>query len=170
MTHSEIQNPKSQTPSPAPRHVEGSPSWDLEVGSWDLHVVAFCCHYCAYAAADLAGSLRLQYPPSVHVVKLPCTGKLDVQMALDAFEHGADGVMVAGCVEGDCHYQTGNLNAKRRVNHVKALLQQVGLEPERVHMFNMSSAMGRQWAEAVSEMDEAIRRLGPSPLRAKRRP
>jgi coenzyme F420-reducing hydrogenase delta subunit len=134
-----------------------------------LNIVAFCCHYCAYAAADLAGSLRLQYPPSVHVVKLPCTGKLDVQMALDAFEHGADGVMVAGCLEGDCHYQMGNFNAKRRVNHVKALLTQIGLEPERVRMFNLSSAMGRQWAEAVTGMDEVVRKLGPSPLRVNTR-
>ncbi len=134
-----------------------------------LSIVAFCCHYCAYAAADLAGSLRFQYPPSVRVVKVPCTGKLDVQMVLDAFEHGADGVMVAGCLEGDCHYQRGNLHARRRVDGVKRLLQQVGIEPERVRMFNMSSAMGRQWAEAVSEMDETVRRLGPSPLRAKRR-
>jgi F420-non-reducing hydrogenase iron-sulfur subunit len=131
----------------------------------EIHIVAFCCHYCAYAAADLAGSLRLQYPPSVRVVKLPCTGKLDVLLVLDAFEHGADGVMVAGCLEGDCHYQQGNLNAKRRVNYLRPLLQQIGLEPERVRMFNLSSAMARQWAEAVTEMDEAVRKLGPSPLR-----
>jgi F420-non-reducing hydrogenase iron-sulfur subunit len=129
------------------------------------YIVAFCCHYCAYAAADLAGSLRIQYPPSVRVVKLPCTGKLDVQGVLEAFEHGADGVMVAGCLEGDCHYQMGNFNAKRRVNHVKTLLRQIGFEPDRVRMFNMSSAMGQKWAEAVAEMDETVRQLGPSPLR-----
>jgi coenzyme F420-reducing hydrogenase delta subunit len=130
-----------------------------------INIVAFCCHYCAYAAADLAGSLRIQYPPTVRVVKLPCTGKLDVLTLLDAFEHGADGVMVAGCLEGDCHYQRGNLNAKRRVNHIKTLLQEIGLEPDRVRMFNISSAMGRQWAEAVTEMDAQVRALGPSPLR-----
>jgi len=128
-------------------------------------IVAFCCHYCAYAAADLAGSLRMQYPASVRVVKLPCTGKLDVQLVLDAFEHGADGVMVAGCLEGNCHYQQGNLNAKRRVNYVKTLLKQIGLEPDRVRMFNMSSAMGKQWAEAVTEMDDQVRKIGPNPLR-----
>src|SRR3972149_9494293 len=128
-------------------------------------IVAFCCHYCAYAAADLAGSLRMQYPASVRVVKLPCTGKLDVQLVLDAFEHGADGVMVAGCLEGDCHYQQGDLNARRRVNYVKTLLKGIGLEPDRVRMFNMSSAMGRQWAEAVTEMDDQVRKIGPNPLR-----
>ena len=133
----------------------------------DLKIVAFCCHYCAYAAADLAGALRLQYPPSVRVVKLPCTGKLDIQMMLDALEHGADGVIVAGCMEGDCHYQQGNFNAKRRVNYVQSLIRQIGLEPERVRMFNMSSAMGQQWAEAVTETDAVVRKLGPSPLKRK---
>lgn len=140
-------------------------SLKFEVGSLDFHIVAFCCHYCAYAAADLAGSLRMQYPPSVRVVKLPCTGKLDVQLVLDAFEHGVDGVMVAGCLEGDCHYQQGNLNARRRVNYVKTLLKEIGLEPDRVRMFNMSSAMGKQWAEAVTEMDDQVRKIGPNPLR-----
>lgn len=131
----------------------------------DLNIVAFCCHYCAYAAADMAGSLRLQYPESVKVVKLPCTGKLDVQLILDAFEHGADGVIVAGCMEGDCHYQQGNLNAKRRVTYTQELLQGIGIEPARLRMFNMSSAMGNRWASAVGEMDETVRKLGPSPLR-----
>ena len=130
-----------------------------------INIVAFCCHYCAYAAADLAGSLRIQHPASVRVVKIPCSGRLDVQLALDAFEHGTDGVMVAGCLEGDCHYQQGNFSARRRVNRVKTLLQEIGLEPDRVRMFNMSSAMGKKWAEAVTEMDEAVRQLGPSPLR-----
>jgi F420-non-reducing hydrogenase iron-sulfur subunit len=134
-----------------------------------LNIVAFCCHYCAYAAADMAGSLRMQYPQSVKVVKLPCTGKLDVQLILDAFEQGADGVMIAGCMEGDCHYQQGNLNAKRRVGYTQELLRSVGLEAERVRMFNMSSAMANRWAAAVTEMDAAVRQLGPSPLRRGRR-
>jgi F420-non-reducing hydrogenase iron-sulfur subunit len=130
-----------------------------------ITIVAFCCHYCAYAAADLAGSLRIQYPPSVKVIKLPCTGKLDVQHILDAFEQGADGVMVAGCMEGDCHFQQGNFNAKRRVAHAQKLLRQIGIEPERLKMFNMSSAMARRWADAVTEMDTSVRQVGPSKLR-----
>ncbi len=140
-------------------------SLKFEVGNLEFHIVAFCCHYCAYAAADLAGSLRIQHPASVKVVKIPCTGKLDVQLALDAFEHGADGVMVAGCMEGDCHYQQGNFSARRRITRVKALLKEIGLEPDRARMFNMSSAMGKKWAEAVTEMDAQVRALGPSPLR-----
>lgn len=127
-------------------------------------IVAFCCHYCAYGAADLAGSLRLQYPASVKVVKLPCTGRLDVQLVLDALERGADGVLVAGCMEGDCHFQAGNFGARRRVAAAQGLIRQVRLEPERVRMVNMSSAMGKRWADEVSDFDSAIRALGPSPL------
>ena len=130
-----------------------------------FHIVAFCCHYCAYAAADLAGALRVQCPPSVRVVKLPCTGKVDVLLLLQALEHGADGVMVAGCMEGDCHYQRGNLHARQRVERVQELIAQIGLEPERLRMFNMSSGMGQAWADAVTEMDAQIRAVGPSPLR-----
>lgn len=142
---------------------------EISLQSAEIRIVAFCCHYCAYAAADLAGSLRIQYPASVNVVKLPCTGKLDVQLVLDAIEHGADGVMVAGCLEGDCHYQQGNLNAKRRVKWAQELLKGIGLEPERVRMVNLSSAMGQRWADAVTAMDATVRQLGPSPLRVKNR-
>jgi coenzyme F420-reducing hydrogenase delta subunit len=131
-----------------------------------FHIVAFCCHFCAYAAADLAGALRVQCPPTVRVVKLPCTGKVDVLLLLRALELGADGVMVAGCLEGDCHYQKGNLHARQRVERAQALIEQIGMDPERLRMFNMSSGMGQAWAEAVADMDGQIRILGPSPLRA----
>ena len=131
-----------------------------------FHIVAFCCHYCAYAAADLAGALRVQCPPTVRVVKLPCTGKVDVLLLLRALELGADGVMVAGCLEGDCHYQRGNLHARQRVERAQALIEQVGLDRERLRMFNMSSGMGQAWADAVADMDGQIRILGPSPLRS----
>jgi F420-non-reducing hydrogenase iron-sulfur subunit len=143
------------------------PALHMHTGEAPINIVAFCCHYCAYAAADLAGSLRIQYPQSVKVIKLPCTGKLDVQLILDAFEQGADGVMVAGCMEGDCHFQEGNFNAKRRVTSTQKLLRQIGIEPERLKMFNMSSAMARRWADAVTEMDGTVRQLGPSPLRSR---
>jgi coenzyme F420-reducing hydrogenase delta subunit len=130
-----------------------------------LHIVAYCCHYCAYAAADLAGVLRLRYPAEPRIVELPCTGRIDPLEVLHAFEHGADGVMIAGCLEGDCHFRAGNLNARRRVGHIQQLLTRVGLEPGRIEMVNMSSAMGRQFAEAATRISEQIRTLGPSPLR-----
>ena len=104
-------------------------------------VVAFCCHYCAYAAADLAGSMRLQYPTNVRIIRTPCTGKLEVEYFMRAFENGADGVLVAGCEEGSCHFIEGNLTAKRRVAYARELLSESGLESERLRMVNISAAL-----------------------------
>ncbi len=131
-------------------------------------ILAFCCHYCAYAAADLAGSMRLQYPSNVRVLRLPCTGKLEVNYVLAAFERGIDGVIVAGCLEGGCHFLEGNLRARKRVERAKQFLEEIGLEPERLEMFNLSSAEGPRFAEIVTIMSERLARLGPSPLRRDR--
>jgi coenzyme F420-reducing hydrogenase delta subunit len=128
-------------------------------------ILAFCCHYCAYAAADLAGSMRLQYPGNVRVLRLPCTGKLEVNYLLAAFERGVDGVIVAGCLEGGCHFLEGNLRARRRVARARQFLAEIGLEPERLEMFNLSSAEGPRFAEIVTTMVQRIKRLGNSPLR-----
>lgn len=133
--------------------------------SSDPVILAFCCHYCAYAAADLAGSMRLQYPGTLRVLRLPCTGKIEVNYLIAAFERGVDGVMVAGCLEGGCHFQEGNLRARRRVERAQALLQEIGIEPERLQMYNLSSAEGTRFAEIAAEMNERISKLGPSPLR-----
>lgn len=131
-------------------------------------ILALACHYCAYAAADLAGSMRLQYPASVRVLRLPCTGKVEPGYVLRAFENGADGVIVAGCLEGGCHFQEGNLRARRRVERVQELMREIGLLPERLEMFNLSSAQGARFAEIVTEMHDRIRKLGPSPIRVAR--
>jgi coenzyme F420-reducing hydrogenase delta subunit len=128
-------------------------------------IIVFACHYCAYAAADLAGSMRLQYPTNIRMIKLPCTGKLEVIHLLKAFEAGADGVYAAGCLEGECHYLEGNLWARKRIGHVKTLLEELGMDPQRVEMFNMSSAMGPRFAQTAREFTERIRRLGPNPVR-----
>ncbi|NOY81290.1 MAG: hydrogenase iron-sulfur subunit [Kiritimatiellaeota bacterium] len=128
-------------------------------------LLAFCCHYCAYAAADLAGSMRLRYPPNVRVLRLPCTGKVEINFILAAFEHGIDGILVAGCLEGGCHFLEGNLRARKRVERAKELLDEAGLEPERLEMYNLSSADGPRFVEIVKEMTERLRKLGPSPLR-----
>jgi len=130
-------------------------------------IVAFACYYCAYSAADLAGSMRIQYPPNVRIIELPCTGKVNPQMLLAAFEEGADGVYVAGCMEGDCHFLRGNLRAKRRVQYVKGLLDEIGVGGARLEMYNLSSSMGPRFAEIAREMTERIRALGPSPLNKK---
>ncbi|MHC5038266.1 MAG: hydrogenase iron-sulfur subunit [Planctomycetota bacterium] len=135
------------------------------MSDFEPDITAFCCQYCSYAAADLAGSMRLSYPTNIKVVLLPCTGKVDAVYILKAFEEGADGVMVAGCLEGDCHFMTGNIRAKRRVKKVKALLDELGLGGDRLEMYNLSSAMGARFAEIAGEMTEKIKALGPSPMK-----
>lgn len=132
------------------------------MSEFEPKIVAYCCNFCAFAAADLAGAMRVQYPPNVRIIRLPCTGKVDAIHLMKAFEAGADGVFVAGCLEGQCHYLEGNLRAKKRVAYVKRLLSEVGTDPQRVEMFNLSSAMGGRFAEIVEEMTERVRKLGPA--------
>jgi F420-non-reducing hydrogenase iron-sulfur subunit len=127
-------------------------------------IIAFCCHFCAYAAADLAGAMRLQYPTTVRILRFPCTGKIEVNHMLKAFEFGADGVIVAGCLEGGCHFQEGNLRARKRVERAKELLSEAGVEPERLEMYNLSSAEGARFAEIVCDMHSRLERLGLSRL------
>ena len=134
-------------------------------GSFHPEVVAFCCRHCAYAAADLAGNTRQPYPSAVKIVELPCTGRIDIVNVLHAFEDGADGVLIAGCMPGSCHYVRGNLYARQRVDYIQSLLKEIGLEPQRARMINVSAAMGAQFAELVSEHVKTVRALGPSPLR-----
>jgi coenzyme F420-reducing hydrogenase delta subunit len=128
-------------------------------------VIAFCCHYCAYTAADMAGSQRICYPANVKIIRVPCSGKVDILHILKAFENGADGVVVAGCLSGDCHFKTGNVKAARRVAQAKALLADIGIEPERVEMVNLSAGMGEGFAETARSITEKIRRMGQSPVR-----
>ena len=132
------------------------------MSEFEPKIVAYCCNFCAFAAADLAGAMRLQYPHNVRIIKLPCTGKVDAIHLMKAFEDGADGVFVAGCLEGQCHYLEGNLRAKKRVAYVQRLLSEVGIEPERIGMYNLSSAMGGRFAEIVEEMTQRIKELGPA--------
>jgi coenzyme F420-reducing hydrogenase delta subunit len=144
-----------------PVEVDRSSEW----GDSEPRLVAFCCQFCAYAAADLAGVSRLQYPTNIRIIRLLCTGKIDELYVLRAFEQGADGVLIAGCLEGNCHFIDGNIRARKRIDHVKKLLEEIGLEPERLEMFNMSAAMSQKFADTAKDMIERIRKLGPSPLR-----
>ncbi|MEW5721570.1 MAG: hydrogenase iron-sulfur subunit [Thermodesulfobacteriota bacterium] len=127
-------------------------------------IIALACHYCAYTAADMAGSLRLSYPPNVKIVRVPCTGKVDALHLLRALQKGADGVFVAGCLIGDCHYNAGNLRAARRVAYVKKLLDDIGIGGERVEMFHLSAGMGTAFARIATDFTEKIRTLGPNPV------
>lgn len=129
-------------------------------------IVAFCCHYCAYTAADMAGSQRLSYPANVKIVRVPCSGKVDALHIVKAFEKGADGVYVAGCLEGDCHFKSGNNRAAKRVEYTKNYLEEIGIEPERLEMVHMSAGMGYRFAQAATEITEKIRGLGPSPIKS----
>jgi len=140
------------------------------MSEFEPKIVAYCCNFCAFAAADLAGAMRVQYPPNVRIIRLPCTGKIDAIHLMKAFEDGADGVFVAGCLEGQCHYLEGNLRAKKRVAYVKRLLDEVGIEPERAEMFNLSSAMGGRFAEIVEEMTQRIKELGPADADRRQQP
>lgn len=109
--------------------------------------------------------MRLSYPSNVKVVKVPCTGRVDILLILHAFENGVDGVYLAGCLEGECHFLRGNLRAKKRVQYVKGLLDEVGIGGDRVEMFNMSASQGQRFAQVAQEMTERVRSLGPSPVK-----
>lgn len=102
------------------------------------------------------------------MIQVPCTGRVDVIHLLNAIEDGADGVYVAGCLEGECHFNSGNLKAARKVAYVQKILREIGLEPERVAMYNLSSAQGQRFAEIAREMAATVTALGPSPLRRKK--
>jgi coenzyme F420-reducing hydrogenase delta subunit len=134
-------------------------------GKWQPEIIAFCCNYCAYAAADLAGSRRMQYPTNVRVVHVPCTGKIEMEHILGAFERGIDGVLIAGCLEGGCHFLEGNLRAKKRSEYLREMLDQIGVGRDRLRMVNLSAAMAPTFVERVKEIVETVKSLGPNPLR-----
>ncbi len=138
--------------------------------TYEPQIIAFCCMHCAYAAADLAGSSRITYPPSLKIVAIPCTGRTDMGHILKSFEDGADGVLVAGCLEGRCHFQSGNLYARQRVEHVAELLDQIGMQSERARMINVSAGQGARFAELANEFAETIAALGPTGLKKKSPP
>jgi coenzyme F420-reducing hydrogenase delta subunit len=135
------------------------------MGNFEPVIVAFCCHYCAYTAADMAGSKRLCYPSNVKIVRVPCSGRVDAMYIMRALENGADGVYVAGCLEGDCHFKNGNVKAAQRVVYLKKLLDEIGIGGERVEMVTMSAGMGERFAQTATDFTEKIRKLGPSPVK-----
>jgi len=110
--------------------------------------------------------MRLSYPAAIKVLQVPCTGRVDIIHLLNAIEDGADGVYVAGCLEGECHYKTGNLRTRKKVEYVKKVLEEIDIEPGRVEMYNLSSAQGNRFAEIANEMVERIKGLGPSPVKS----
>jgi coenzyme F420-reducing hydrogenase delta subunit/ferredoxin len=124
-------------------------------------IVAFVCNWCTYLGADLAGTTRLEYPPNVRIIRLPCSGRIDFNLIIKAFEIGADSVLVSGCHPGDCHYTSGNYHARRRWILFRELLQVLGFDLERIHFAWISAAEGHKWQQTVKEITEKTRKLGP---------
>jgi len=128
---------------------------------FEPRIVAFFCTWCTYTAADLAGMSRMTYAPNARIVRLMCSGRLDPQFVLAAFREGADGVLIGGCHPGDCHYQEGNYKALRRYTLLKRLLQQLGIEEDRLRLEWISASEGDRVQSVMNEMAETIRKLGP---------
>lgn len=128
-------------------------------------IITFCCYWCAYAGADLAGTSRIQYPPNIRIIRVQCTGMIHPNFVIEALTSGADGVLICGCHPGDCHYLEGNLRAKARAEAIELMLEDFGLEPERFRLEWVSASEAQRFAQVVTEMVEQVRRLGPSPYR-----
>ncbi len=135
---------------------------------WQPKILAFLCNWCSYAGADLAGVSRLQYPPNVRVVRVPCSGRVNPAYILKALQEGADGVLVSGCHPGDCHYLTGNYFARRKFYLLKTLLDFAGVEDGRVQYSWVSAAEGAKFSQVIAEVTEKVRALGPNRRLAKR--
>ncbi len=133
-------------------------------GELKPNLVGFLCYWCSYTGADLAGISRLKYPPNLKAVKVMCSSRVDPVFIIKALLEGADGVLVAGCHPGDCHYQKGNYYARRKMALTKQLLTSLGLEPERVRLSWISASEGPRFAQVVSEFTEHIKNLGPNPI------
>jgi F420-non-reducing hydrogenase iron-sulfur subunit len=128
-------------------------------------IVAFFCNWCSYAAADLAGTSRMQYPPNVRTIRVMCSGRVSDFLILKAFALGADGVLVGGCHPGDCHYMKGNLSTRRRVTGLKPFLKAIGISSDRLRLQWIGASEGEKMADTMSNFTETVRNLGPSPLR-----
>jgi F420-non-reducing hydrogenase iron-sulfur subunit len=129
--------------------------------NWEPIIVGFLCNWCAYQGADLAGTSRMAYAPNVRIVRVMCTGRIDPTFVLKAFQSGADGVIVAGCHPGDCHYSEGNYKTMRRVALLRRLLTQMGIDEERFRLEWVSAGEGAKWAQIADEMAAAIKAKGP---------
>ena len=129
---------------------------------WEPKIIAFLCNWCSYAGADLAGISRIQYPPNVRVVRVPCSGRVNPLYIIKSLQHGADGVLVSGCHPGDCHYISGNYYARRRFALLKNLLEFVGVEAGRVNFSWVSAAEGEKFSQVVKDVVETVKALGPA--------
>ena len=131
---------------------------------WEPKLVGFLCKWCSYAGADLAGTSRKKYPANIRIIKAPCSGRIDPLFVLKALRLGFDGVLISGCHVGDCHYQTGNLRARRRIALIKRFLEQVGIDPRRVQASWVSASESGKFAEVVADVVRGLKEIGPNRL------
>jgi F420-non-reducing hydrogenase iron-sulfur subunit len=134
---------------------------------FEPNILGFLCNWCSYAGADLAGTSRMKYPSNLKSIRVMCSGRVDPAFVLEALRKGVDGVLIAGCHPGDCHYQSGNYKTNRRVKLLKKLLEDLGIEPARVRFEYVSASEGQKFASVVTEFVAEIKKLGPNPLVAK---
>jgi len=137
------------------------PSTEKPGAEWQPRIVAFFCNWCTYTAADLAGVSRLKHAPNVRIIRVMCSGRIDPQFILDAFSKGADGVLVGGCHPGDCHYIEGNYKELRRVEILKRLLVDMGIEPDRFRLEWISASEGEKVKTVINDMVAKVKALGP---------
>ena len=132
--------------------------------NYEPKFLVFCCNWCSYAGADLAGVSRLQMPPDFRVIRVMCSSRVRPEWVIRALMSGLDGVMVLGCHPGDCHYQTGNYYTRRRMAITKKLLEYMGVESQRVQISWVSASEGRKFAEVVTEVTKELKEIGPNRL------
>lgn len=133
--------------------------------SYNPNIVGFACQWCTYAGADLAGNLRATYPPSIKLIKVPCSGRVEPEYVMEAFAQGADGVMIGGCHFGDCHYKTGNHKTSQRMTILSQMLEDMGFDTKRFRLEWISGAEGYRFAEVIEEFTKELQELGPNPLK-----
>jgi F420-non-reducing hydrogenase iron-sulfur subunit len=138
----------------------------LEHDGYDPLILAFCCNWCSYAGADLAGVSRQQYPTNVRIIRVMCSGMVHPNLVINALTKGADGVIMCGCHPGDCHYIDGNLKAQKRADAIFLMLEDFGLERERFRLEWVSASEGIKFAEVMRQFTEEVQKLGPSPYKA----
>jgi F420-non-reducing hydrogenase iron-sulfur subunit len=129
---------------------------------WEPKIIAIVCNWCTYAGADLAGISRIQYPPNVRIIRVPCTGRINPFYVVKALQEGADGVLVSGCHPGECHYLTGNLSARRKFAMLKNFLNYIGIEGDRTMFTWVSASEGDRFAQVIKGVTAAVKKLGPA--------
>jgi len=137
----------------------------MENNEFEPLIIAFCCNWCSYAGADLAGISRIQYPTNIRIIRVMCSGMVHPNFVIEALTKGADGVLMCGCHPGDCHYREGNLKAEKRAEAINLMLEDYGLEPERYRLEWVSASEAERFAGIVTGMVKELKSLGPNPFK-----